>query len=89
MSLESQLADVASGLQKNAPEDVKSTILSTKAEIQKTFDYASAVQEGDVLPAFKLPNALNEKVSSKELLEKGPLLCVVSCSFPLTLIVSI
>ncbi|OAA65265.1 Thioredoxin-like fold protein [Niveomyces insectorum RCEF 264] len=71
---EEELSAVFSGFLKNAPDDAKNPILAATADIVASFDRSAAIQEGQPLPAFQLPDALGKTVSSTELLKKGPIL---------------
>ena len=74
MSLQVELANVLEGFKQTAPDAAKAPIIAAKSDIEATFDRKAAIQEGDRLPDFKLPNATGEDVTSKELLAKGPIL---------------
>lgn len=76
MSLATELQQVLTGFQQNAPEPVKATITAAKTQIEADFNREAAIHEGDKLPGFTLSNALGEEVSSSDLLKKGPLLFV-------------
>lgn len=73
-TLASQLSAVAEGITQNAPAPVASSIKESIADLKATFDRGSTIQIGASLPAFKLPNALGNEVSSESLLAKGPVL---------------
>ncbi|CAM1506040.1 Fc.00g056810.m01.CDS01 [Cosmosporella sp. VM-42] len=74
MSIRNDLGQVFSRFQQTAPEEVKGPIVSAMSGIKATFNHNAVIREGDALPEFKLPNALGQNVSSKELLAKGPVL---------------
>lgn len=73
-TLASQLSAIAEGINQNAPAPVASSIKESIAGLKATFDKSAAIQVGDSLPAFKLPNALGNEVASESLLAKGPVL---------------
>lgn len=57
-----------------APDEIKTPIGAAKAKFCESFDRAGAIQIGQKLPHFRLPDAVGHEVSSTELLENGPLL---------------
>lgn len=73
-TLASQLSAIAESVGKKAPAPVVSTINESIAGLKATFDINSTIQVGASLPAFKLPNALGNEVTSESLLAKGPVL---------------
>lgn len=73
-TLASQLSAVAEGVSQNAPAPVASSIEESITDLKATFDKSSTIQVGASLPAFKLPNALGNEVTSESLLAKGPVL---------------
>ncbi|KAM0445260.1 hypothetical protein ACHAO4_009858 [Trichoderma viride] len=73
-TLASQLSTIAESVGKKAPAPVVSTINESIAGLKATFDINSTIQVGASLPAFKLPNALGNEVTSESLLAKGPVL---------------
>lgn len=74
MSLATQLSNILENFKKHAPGDTKQAILSSNANFQASFNPKSAIQVGDALPEFRLPNAVGEEVTSASLLAMGPLL---------------
>lgn len=73
-SLASQLSATAESVSQKVPAPVVSSINESIAGLKATFDIKSTIQVGASLPAFKLPNALGNEVTSKSLLAKGPVL---------------
>ncbi|KAI4156007.1 MAG: hypothetical protein LQ340_000596 [Diploschistes diacapsis] len=74
MSLAAQLANTFEAFQKNAPDAAKNPIIAAKDKHVRTFDTSKAIQPGEKLPEFALPDATGKEVSSKKLLSQGPLL---------------
>ncbi|KAI0114575.1 AhpC-TSA-domain-containing protein [Hypoxylon sp. NC0597] len=73
MSLQTQLEAVTAQF-KNAPAELKDPINKAREDFAKTFDVSSAIQPGQKLPEFELPDSLNRTVRSADLLARGPLL---------------
>lgn len=73
-TLSSQLDAVFEGFKANAPLPAQNIINDARSSIMSTFDASTALKVGDKLPAFKLPNALGEEITSADLLAKGPIL---------------
>ncbi|KAK1240061.1 hypothetical protein MKX08_007503 [Trichoderma sp. CBMAI-0020] len=73
-TLASQLSATAEGIRKNVAAPMVSMINQSIAGLKATFDNNSMIQFGVSLPAFKLPNALGNEVTSDSLLAKGPVL---------------
>ncbi|KAI1412749.1 AhpC-TSA-domain-containing protein [Hypoxylon sp. FL1857] len=73
MSLQTQL-EALSAQFVNAPAELRDPINTARTDFMKTFDVSGAIQPGQKLPEFQLPDSLNKTVSSSELLSKGPLL---------------
>lgn len=60
-----------------APTAAKETLYNSIDSIYNTFDSSAAIQVGDNLPAFKLPNAVGKEVTSESLIanaQKGVLI---------------
>lgn len=75
MSLTTELSTVEENFRKNAPDTFKQPIMKAREEFQNSFKPAAAIQVGDTLPEFTLPDALGKDISSGDLLRKGrPLL---------------
>ncbi len=73
MSLQEQIHELQKGFLDTAPEQVVNTMQAATQRLAATGIVESSLKAGDKMPAFSLPNALNEPVSSADLLEKGPL----------------
>jgi len=74
VTLNEQFAGVLKRFESTAPAEVRSAIMGSKDDFVAEFDPKSAIQVGATLPAFELPNAVGDKVSSASLLAKGPIL---------------
>ncbi|KAL2812305.1 thioredoxin-like protein [Aspergillus granulosus] len=74
MSLFDQISAVVAKMSDVIPEAPRKTILDTKVAFEESFDHSAAIQPGQALPGFTLPNAVCEVVSSADLLAAGPLL---------------
>ncbi|KAI1136379.1 AhpC-TSA-domain-containing protein [Hypoxylon sp. FL0543] len=73
MSLQAQLEAVNASFT-NAPAELRDPINTARTEFMKAFDVSGAIQPGQKLPEFQLPDSQNKTVSSSDLLSKGPLL---------------
>ena len=74
MALAAQLQSLDDNFQKNGPKPLLEIINGVRENIPKEWDDSKPLKEGDKFPSFELPNAVGESVSSKTLLQKGPLL---------------
>jgi len=74
MSLAAELQAVYEASHKAMPAEASQIILKTTADFKASYDPASAIQVGKLLPAFTLPDALGQNISSASLISKGPLL---------------
>jgi len=74
MSLVNKLSSVSQNFRERAPPQVRESITAANAKFKASFQRSSAIQVGDTLPAFCLPDALGKEVSSADLLAQGPLL---------------
>lgn len=74
MSLATQLSTVYNGFVANGPKEFSAPILAGNAAFKASFDPTAAIQPGQTLPRFTLPNAVGTPISSADLLAKGPLL---------------
>lgn len=72
--LTSQLSAFHNKFKQSAPQPAFDAISEARENHVSTFRYDLAIQEGEVLPAFRLPNGLREEVDSADLLKEGPLL---------------
>ncbi|KAL2867794.1 peroxiredoxin-like family protein [Aspergillus lucknowensis] len=73
MSLTDQIAAILAKINE-FPEELRNPILKANAQFQDSFDPRTAIQIGQTIPEFRLPNAVDEEVSSADLLSQGPLL---------------
>ncbi|KZF19175.1 AhpC-TSA-domain-containing protein [Xylona heveae TC161] len=73
MSIQTELNAVSEQFSQ-APAEIRDPIGAAAGDFAASFNRGSAVQPGQKLPAFTLPNALGKDVSSTELLSKGPIL---------------
>ncbi|KAI1098341.1 AhpC-TSA-domain-containing protein [Jackrogersella minutella] len=73
MSISEQLNAVTEQFS-GAPEEIRGPITAARLDFAKSFDVNGAIQPGQKLPAFSLPDSLNKTISSSDLLAKGPLL---------------
>jgi hypothetical protein len=74
LSLSKELHSTYTDFHANAPKELTSIIRDGTNSIKSTFDPSTAVQPGQTLPSFSLPNATGKTVSSDELLANGPLI---------------
>lgn len=74
MSLATDLRTTFESFQKEAPPDIVHKIGTANANFQASFNSKSAIQVGDKLPSFRLPNAIGKEVNSADLLAEGPIL---------------
>jgi peroxiredoxin len=74
MSLAIQLTAADEQFRQFAPESAQQIIYSAKSGFKDSFKPSSTIQVGDVLPEFRLSDAVGKDVSSSDLLAKGPLL---------------
>ncbi|KAK5143126.1 hypothetical protein LTR04_001986 [Oleoguttula sp. CCFEE 6159] len=74
MSLESDLATLRAGMLQKMPAETREKISSANAKFQASYDPKAAIQVGDILPAFRLQDALGKEVTRDELLARGTLL---------------
>jgi peroxiredoxin len=74
MNLANELSSVSQDFRERAPPQVRESITAANAKFKASFQRSSAIQVGDTLPAFRLPDALGKEVSSADLLAQGPLL---------------
>jgi len=74
MSLAAELQAVYEASHKAMPAEASEIILKSTADFKASYDPTSAIQVGKLLPAFTLPDALGQNISSASLLTKGPLL---------------
>jgi peroxiredoxin len=73
-SFTDELKSTYDSFQKMAPEPIKQAITAAREDFVKSYDPSKSIQVGEILPEFKLSDALGKEVTSTELLAKGPLL---------------
>ena len=71
MALAEQLFSTYNGFHSSAPKDISNTIKDATVKHKTEFDPHQAIQVGDTLPAFSLPDATGKTVSSAELLSQA------------------
>ncbi|MCJ1250911.1 hypothetical protein MMC30_008139 [Trapelia coarctata] len=74
MSLAAQLSAVSSNAQKTLPPQTYDLFTSSRNDFIASFHPGSAIQVGNTLPPFSMPDALGNEVSSASLLAEGPIL---------------
>ena len=77
MSLADKLAEIAEAGKKRMPEQGRATLGQFVQSLRESGIMERAIKVGDSLPAFSLPNANGQTVSSADLLAKGPLVVTV------------
>lgn len=73
MSLLEQIQEMQKGFMRQVPEENLKIMQSATEKLIKSGIVEKCLKEGDKMPAFSLPNAKNELVSSDTMLNKGPL----------------
>ena len=73
MALATQLSNRYAELN-SAPSDIKDPIITAKDNLNASFDTSRVIKKGETLPAFSLPDATGNIISSADLLKKSPLL---------------
>lgn len=73
MNLQEQIKEFQKGLLSQVPEETLKSIFAATDKLVKSGLAEKALKKGNQAPAFSLPNAKEELVSSSELLKKGPL----------------
>tara|TARA_Y100000588_G_C13856160_1_gene754150 strand:- start:179 stop:424 length:246 start_codon:yes stop_codon:yes gene_type:complete len=71
--LSEALKEIADRSKANLPEDVVKIMQENTELLAKSKLKDKAIKVGDVLPSFKMSNALGKEITSEELLSKGPL----------------
>jgi len=71
--LSEALKEMADRSRANLPEDVVKIMQENTALLVKSKLKENAIKVGDVLPSFKMSNALGKPVTSEELLANGPI----------------
>lgn len=73
MSLLEQIQEMQKGFMEQVSEEKLKIMQSATEKLIKSGIVENCLKEGDKMPAFSLPNAINETVSSSILLNNGPL----------------
>lgn len=73
MNLTEALASKLAENRSRMPEEAKAVMDQATADLQQSDIVNRALAKGDAIPAFELPNALGQTVSSQTLLAAGPL----------------
>lgn len=76
LTLTEQLKQKADESASKSPDEVKKTMMAALEDLRKSKIAEKALKKGDSIPSFELPDVKKGLVSSKELLEKGPLIIV-------------
>lgn len=77
MSLAEKLAEISAAGAKRMPEEVRARMGAATKALAESGIMDTVIKVGDTLPAFSLPNAKGETVSSADLLAKGPLVVTI------------
>lgn len=72
MSLTDELSRLGERLRKQIPDDQYDVIAKAIQDLSDSGLIESAVREGDIAPAFELPDAFGDPVSLGGLLKNGP-----------------
>lgn len=73
-TLDSQLRAVTASVRAQIPGEVFATMEAATAQLEASGQLAHALAVGDKMPEFSLPDPTGKLVSSRELLQHGPLL---------------
>ena len=71
MALAEQLSSSYNGFHSSAPKDISNTIKTATVAHKTEFNPHQAIQVGDTLPAFSLPDATGKTVNSRDLLSQS------------------
>ncbi|MGF1495985.1 MAG: peroxiredoxin-like family protein [Elainellaceae cyanobacterium] len=72
MSLSQQIADTRAAFSERVPAETRQVMLQATEELAKSALVEQALNLGDRIPSFTLPNATGETVDVSELLASGP-----------------
>lgn len=72
-NLQTRLTSIRESFAKRAPDNARTIMQRVTQELIDAKRAEQALGAGDKAPAFRLPNATGELVSSDELLARGPL----------------
>jgi len=73
MSLQEKLDEYKKALRARTAPEVLETMRLSLEKIKQTVNLEGVLRAGDRAPEFELPNSRGELISSKALLERGPL----------------
>ena len=73
MSLEEKLSEIRKASAEKFPDEALNKMHQATNELRDSGIMDSALNVGDKMPSFNLPNTKGEMVSSDEMLEKGNL----------------
>ena len=73
MSLLEQIQEMQKGFAEQVSEETLKIMQSATEKLIKSGIVEKCLKEGDKMPAFSLPNAKNEMVSSASMLSRGPI----------------
>lgn len=73
MSLQTDIQELQTNFLSQVPEDTIALIERTTLELVDSGIALKALQTGDILPAFSLPDAFGKQITSEALLSQGPL----------------
>ncbi|TAQ87117.1 hypothetical protein B7494_g4580 [Chlorociboria aeruginascens] len=74
MAQTAELNSIIANFKENAPAPVLEGITAANSDFQNAFKNQVTIKVGEKLPSFALSDALGKKVSSADLLAKGPIL---------------
>lgn len=73
MNLQDKLDQLKADFESNAPPEALAVMHKATQDLKTSGLMSKALKKGDTLPGFSLPDQKGNRVSSAELLEKGPL----------------
>jgi len=73
VSLQDQIRTIKEEFLRHAPEETARIMREANERLIRADILKNALKEGDRMPAFSLPNARGQNVTSRDLLEQGPL----------------
>jgi len=71
MLLAKKLQEIRDESKDKIPEETRSLMKKATNELRDSGIMDTALQEGDIIPPFELPNSNGMMISSQELLKKG------------------
>ncbi len=73
MSLSEKLNEIRQGAKQRIPEELRAIMARGIKELRASGILELVLKQGDTLPSFSLPNQDGDLVSSRDLLQRGPL----------------